>query len=131
MTVYRIGSVKEIPGVRNYVSVDGGMTDNPRFALYEAPYEFLLPDRPDAKADYLCSVAGRCCESGDMLGKDVLIPKPAVGEYLCVLSTGAYNYSMASNYNRVPRPPVVMISGGKVRLVLRRETYEDMIRNDL
>ena len=130
-TVYKVGSVKTIPNVRTYVSVDGGMTDNPRYALYEALYEMVLPERPNEKKDHLYTVAGRCCESGDLIGKDIALPEVHAGDYLCVMATGAYNYSMASNYNRVPRPAVVMIKEGKDRLVIKRETYEDLIRNDL
>ena len=106
ITVYTVGSVKEIPGIRTYVSVDGGMTDNPRYALYGAVYELLLPERPLDKKDTMVTVAGRCCESGDLVASDVRLPKTRAGELLAVLSTGAYNYSMASNYNRVPRPPL-------------------------
>jgi diaminopimelate decarboxylase len=131
ITVYTVGSVKEIPGVRTYVAVDGGMTDNPRFALYGAEYEVALPERMEDPRDTVVTVAGRCCESGDLLARDVSIPAPRAGELLAVLGTGAYNYSMASNYNRVPRPPIVAVSGGADRVILRRETYEDLVRNDL
>jgi len=131
MTVYKVGSVKEIPGVRTYVSVDGGMTDNPRYALYGASYFFVLPERPEADPDTKIAIAGRCCESGDMLGKDIKLALPKSGEYLATLCTGAYNYSMASNYNRVPRLPVVMVTGGKDRLVVKRESYEDIVANDI
>ena len=131
LTVYTVGSVKEIKNVRNYASVDGGMTDNPRFALYEAAYEAVLPCRPDAERDTVYTVAGRCCESGDILIRDITLPKLTPGELLCVLSTGAYNYSMASNYNRVPRPPVVFIRDGEDREVIRRETYADVMAQDL
>lgn len=131
LTVYTVGSVKEIKNVRNYASVDGGMTDNPRFALYEAAYEAVLPCRPDAVRDTVYTVAGRCCESGDILIRDITLPKLTPGELLCVLSTGAYNYSMASNYNRVPRPPVVFIRDGEDREVIRRETYADVMAQDL
>ena len=131
LTVYTVGSVKEIPNVRTYVSVDGGMTDNPRYALYQAAYEVLLPQRPRAERDLVATIAGRCCESGDLVAEDVKLPAVKAGELLCVLATGAYNYSMASNYNRVPKPAVVMVRGGEARLAVRRETYEDLIRNDL
>ena len=131
ITVYTVGAVKDIPNVRTYVSVDGGMTDNPRFALYGAAYEAILPERPEAARDHLVTVAGRCCESGDLLGKDIQLPEVKSGDLLAVLATGAYNYSMASNYNRVPRPPVVMVSGGADRLVIRREGYEDLISLDM
>ncbi len=131
ITVYTVGSVKEIPGIRTYVSVDGGMTDNPRYALYGAVYELLLPERPLDKKDTMVTVAGRCCESGDLVASDVRLPKTRAGELLAVLSTGAYNYSMASNYNRVPRPAVIMVADGTPKLIVRRETYEDLIRLDV
>lgn len=131
VTVYTVGSVKEIPDIRTYVSVDGGMTDNPRYALYGSVYEVVLPQRPLDKKDTLVTIAGRCCESGDLVAADVHLPKTRAGELLAVLSTGAYNYSMASNYNRVPRPAVIMVADGKPKLVVRRETYEDLIRYDV
>lgn len=131
ITVYTIGSVKEIKNVRTYVSVDGGMTDNPRYALYRSKYTMLLPERPNADATETVTIAGRNCESGDLLGENVRLPKTAQGDLLAVLSTGAYNYSMASNYNRVPRPPVVMVKGGEDKLIIKRETYDDIIANDL
>ena len=131
ITVYTVGSVKEIRGIRTYVSVDGGMTDNPRYALYGSEYTMLLPERPLAKASETYTIAGRNCESGDLLGENISLPKVSAGDFLCVLTTGAYNYSMASNYNRVPRPPVVMVKGGEDRLVIKRETYEDLVANDL
>lgn len=131
ITVYTVGSVKEIEGIRNYAAVDGGMTDNPRYALYGAEYTMLLPERPLDNATETYTVAGRNCESGDLLGENISLPKVSAGDLLCVLTTGAYNYSMASNYNRVPRPPVVMVKEGKDRIVVKRETYEDLILNDL
>ena len=131
ITVYTVGSVKEIKGIRTYVAVDGGMTDNPRYALYGSEYTMLLPERPLSEKTETYTVAGRNCESGDLLGENISLPKVKAGDYLAVLTTGAYNYSMASNYNRVPRPPVVMIKGGKDRVVVKRESYEDLIANDL
>lgn len=107
------------------------MTDNPRYALYGAVYELLLPERPLDKKDTMVTVAGRCCESGDLVASDVRLPKTRAGELLAVLSTGAYNYSMASNYNRVPRPAVIMVADGTPKLIVRRETYEDLIRLDV
>lgn len=130
ITVYTVGSVKEIPGICNYVSVDGGMTDNPRHALYGAIYDAVLPERMCDRSDTVVTIAGRCCESGDIVSKNVSIPRAKAGDFLAVLSTGAYNYSMASNYNRLPRPPIVMVRGGQHRVVVRRETYEDLIRLD-
>lgn len=130
-TLYTVGSVKEIPGVRTYVSVDGGMGDNPRYILYQAEYEMLLANKADQPKDACVTVAGKCCESGDLLGENVPLQSPHAGDILAVLSTGAYNYSMASNYNRIPRPAVVMVKNGTSRVIVRRESYEDLIRNDL
>lgn len=131
LTLYTVGGTKEIPGFKNYVSVDGGMPDNPRYALYQSDYTVCVASNMNGKADFECTVAGRCCESGDLLQENVLIPKPVRGDILSVLVTGAYNYSMASNYNRIPRPCVVGIADGKDFTVIRRETFEDLIRNDM
>ena len=131
ITLYTVGSVKEIPNVRTYVSVDGGMTDNPRYILYQSEYSALLANRAGEAVVKPVTIAGRCCESGDLLAEGVMMPDVKVGDTLAVLATGAYNYSMASNYNRVPRPPVVMVSGGKSKVVIKRETYDDLIRNDV
>ena len=130
-TLYTIGSVKEIPNFRNYISVDGGMPDNPRYALYQSQYTALIANKATAPRDYRATIAGRCCESGDLLGENMEIQKAERGDILAVLVTGAYNYSMASNYNRIPRPPVVMIKDGKDRVAVKRETYEDLTRNDI
>lgn len=110
-TLYTVGSVKEIPGVRNYVSIDGGMADNPRYALYQSVYTVVLANRMKEKADFTCTVAGRCCESGDLIQENVDLPRPRRGDILAVLGTGAYNFSMASNYNRLLRPALVTLSG--------------------
>lgn len=133
MTLYTVGTVKQIPGYKNYVSVDGGMTDNPRFALYGSPYTVLLANRAnDESKPFKCSVVGRCCESGDILQENVTLPaNTARGDILAVLTTGAYNYSMSSNYNRIPRPPVVMLKNGESYVAVKRETYEDVCRNDI
>jgi diaminopimelate decarboxylase len=131
VTLYTVESMKSIPGYKDYVAIDGGMTDNPRFALYESRYTALVADRAGDPADFIATIAGRCCESGDLIGVDMPIQRPQVGDTLAVLVTGAYNYSMASNYNRVPRPPVVMLREGQDRLVVRRETFEDMLACDL
>lgn len=131
ITVYTIGSIKKIKDIRTYVSVDGGMTDNPRYALYGSKYTMLLPERAGETPTEVVTVAGRNCESGDLLGENVRIPKAKAGDLLAVLSTGAYNYSMSSNYNRVPRPPVVMVKNGEDKLVIKRETYENIVSNDL
>ncbi len=131
MTLYSVGSVKEIEGYKNYVSIDGGMTDNPRYTLYESEYTVLLASRANDEKDFIATVAGRCCESGDLIQEDVKIPKPQRNEILAVLTTGAYNYSMASNYNRVPRPPVIMLKDGKDYVAVKRETYEDICALDI
>lgn len=131
ITTYTVGSVKTIENIRTYVSVDGGMTDNPRYALYGAEYTVLLPERPLAEKNTVVTVAGRNCESGDLIGENLSLPEVRAGELLAVLTTGAYNYSMASNYNRVPRPAVVMVSEGKDKLIVKRESYEDLISNDI
>ncbi len=126
LTLYRVGSVKTIPDVRTYVAVDGGMADNPRFALYEAVYHAMLPQRPTAAASQTVTIAGRCCESGDLVARDIKLPPVEAGEPLAVLATGAYNYSMASHYNRLPKPPIVLVSGGVPRVIVRRESYQDV-----
>ena len=131
VTLYRVGTVKTIPGVRTYVSVDGGMSDNIRPALYGARYEAFLADRMDARRGPLVTVAGKHCESGDVLIRDVhLPPDVAPGDVLVIPATGAYTYSMASNYNRQPRPAVVLVEEGNVSEIVRRETYEDLLRLD-
>lgn len=130
MTLYTVGSVKEITGYKNYVSIDGGMTDNPRYTLYESPYTVVLASRANDQKDYTATVAGRCCESGDLIQENVKMPKPRRGEILAVLTTGAYNYSMASNYNRVGRPPVVMLNAKRDYIAVRRETFKDICALD-
>ena len=131
-TIYTAGGVRDIKDARCYVSVDGGMPDNPRFALYQAEYDAVVADRADAPRDKVQTIAGRCCESGDLVAQDLKFQTAKPGDTLCVFATGAYNYSMASNYNRVPRAPIVLIGcDGKTRVVVRRESYEDLIRNDL
>ena len=131
MTLYTAGSTKSIPGYKNYVPVDGGMTDNPRYALYGSKYTVYLANRANEEADFRCDVVGRCCESGDIIQPNVLLPEPKRGDLIAVCTTGAYNYSMASNYNRIPRPPVVMLSGGKPTLAVRRETVDDLTALDM
>ncbi|MGV3464585.1 MAG: diaminopimelate decarboxylase [Heyndrickxia sp.] len=130
-TLYSVGSSKEVPNVRKYLAVDGGMSDNIRPALYEAKYEAVLANRPNDKVEETVSIAGKCCESGDMLIWDLPLPKTDSSDLLAVFCTGAYGYSMANNYNRIPRPPVVFVESGKDQLVIKRETYEDIIRLDL
>ncbi|MBO7293586.1 MAG: diaminopimelate decarboxylase, partial [Clostridia bacterium] len=131
LTLYTVGSIKTIPGFKSYVSVDGGMPDNPRFALYGSPYTVEPAGRMDEPRDFVCSIAGRCCESGDLIQEGVALPAPRRGDILAVLTTGAYNYAMASNYNRIPRPPMVLLSGGADRLIVRRETFLDLLRNEV
>jgi diaminopimelate decarboxylase len=131
VTAYRIGTVKEIPGVRTYVAVDGGMSDNMRPMLYGSRYEALIADRAGAVPDSLATIAGMHCESGDILVRDTMLAAPAVGDVLVTPATGAYGYAMASNYNGVPRPPVVFCREGEARAVVRRETYEDLTSRDV
>lgn len=130
-TLYTVGSVKEIPDIRTYVSVDGGMGDNPRYILYQAKYDMILANRVNEPATETVTVAGRCCESGDLLGENVPLAPAKPGDLLAVFATGAYNYSMASRYNRVGIPPVVMVKDGASRVIVRGESLEDLVRNDL
>ncbi|MGN1080537.1 MAG: diaminopimelate decarboxylase, partial [Acutalibacteraceae bacterium] len=131
LTLYTAGSVKEITGYKNYVSIDGGMTDNPRYALYKAEHMIITANKADREADYICTIAGRCCESGDIIRENVKIAKPVSGDIIASLTTGAYNYSMASNYNRFPRPAAVMVGKDGEKLVIRRETLDDLVACDL
>ncbi len=131
LTLYTVSAVKEIKDVRNYVLIDGGMCDNPRYALYKSEYSLCVANKADLDPDYVATVAGKCCESGDLIQENVPLTKPTVGDTVAVFATGAYNYSMASNYNRNPRPAMVALRGGKDRLVIKRETYEDIIKNDV
>jgi len=131
ITVYETGSVKDVPNVRKYLAVDGGMSDNIRPALYEAKYEAVLANRVKDPVEETVSIAGKCCESGDMLIWDLPLPKAEAGDLLAMFCTGAYGYSMANNYNRIPRPPVVFAENGEARLVIRRETFDDIIKLDL
>ncbi|WP_067728200.1 diaminopimelate decarboxylase [Oceanobacillus damuensis] len=131
ITLYTIGSIKQIPGVRDYVSVDGGMTDNIRPALYQAKYEAVIANNPQAKVVKKVSIAGKACESGDMLIWDLPVPEVTHGDILAVFSTGAYNYSMASHYNRLPNAAVVFAEDGNDKLVVKRETFEEVVKNDL
>jgi diaminopimelate decarboxylase len=131
ITLYTVGDVKEIKDIKKYVFVDGGMGDNPRYILYESKYDALIANRAKEEKNDVVTIAGKCCESGDVLASNIAIQKAQPGDTLAVLATGAYNYSMASNYNRIPRPPIVMVSGGKDKLVVKRESYEDLVKNDL
>ena len=132
MTLYTAGTVKIIPGYKSYVSIDGGMTDNPRFALYKSSYTLFAANKMNEECDFECSVVGRCCESGDIIQENVKLPSSVTrGDIIAVLTTGAYNYSMSSNYNRIGKPPVVMLSNGKDYIAVKRETLEDIARNDI
>ena len=131
ITLYTVGAVKEIPDIRTFVSVDGGMSDNPRYALYKSDYEIVCANKAAEERSETVTVAGKCCESGDLIQENTKLQKAEAGDILAVLSTGAYNYSMASNYNRIPRPPVVMVKDGETRVVVKRETYEKIAENDI
>ena len=130
ITLYSVTSIKKIPGFKNYAAIDGGMTDNPRYTLYQAKYTVLPAGRMNDPADFVCAIAGCCCESGDLIQEDVALPEPRRGDLLAVLTTGAYNYSMASNYNRVPRPPVIMLGEDGPYVAVRRETLDDLLDHD-
>ncbi len=131
MTLYTAGTLKTIPGFKSYLSIDGGLPDNPRFALYGSPYTVVLAGKMNEEKNFTCTVAGRCCESGDIIQEDVKMPTPCRGDTVAVMTTGAYNYSMASNYNRIPRPPVVLLAKGEDKIIVRRETFEDMLSLEL
>jgi diaminopimelate decarboxylase len=131
LTLYTVGSRKEIPGLRTYLSVDGGMSDNPRPITYQSQYTALLADRPEAEATDTVTLAGKHCESGDVLLKDLALPPATTGDVLVVLATGAYNASMASNYNRIPKPAAVLVHDGQAELVQRREQPEELLRYDV
>lgn len=131
LTLYTVGCVKEIPDIRTYVSVDGGMIDNPRYILYQAEYEIICANKANEERTQTVTVAGKCCESGDLIQEDTKIQQVVPGDILAVLSTGAYNYSMASNYNRIPRLPVVMVNNGESRIIVKRETYEQVAECDI
>ena len=123
--------IKQIKNVKNYVAIDGGMFDNPRFALYQAKYTVVCAEKMNDNCTETYSIAGKCCESGDIIAEEVMLPKVKEGDVLAVLSTGAYNYSMSSNYNRNLIPPVVMVKDGKDNLAVKPQTYDDLIRNDI
>lgn len=131
ITLYTVGGIKEIPTARKYISVDGGMTDNIRYALYQSKYDFILANKANLPKDDIVTVAGRCCESGDLLGENVALQKAEISDILAVCATGAYNYSMSNHYNRVRKPAVVMVKGGQSRVIIKRETVEDIIRYDV
>ena len=131
ITLYTVGSTKNIPGIRHYVSIDGGMTDNLRPALYNAKYEGLIANKANQPTTELVSIAGKCCESGDMLIWDLPVPKVEHGDILATFSTGAYGYSMANHYNRFPKAAVVFVEKGQDKLVVQRESYKELVKNDL
>jgi len=131
ITLYTVGGIKDIPNIRTYVSIDGGMCDNPRYALYKSKYDVVIADRAGEPKTEVVTLAGKCCESGDLIGEGMPIQQVKVGDTAAVLATGAYNYSMSSNYNRIPKPAVVMVNGGKSYVAVKRETLEDIVRNDV
>lgn len=131
ITLYTVGNVKDIKDVRKYVSIDGGMGDNPRYILYGAEYTSVVANRANAPYDDIATIVGKCCESGDIIIENGRVQKIEEGDILAVLTTGAYNYSMSSNYNRIPRPAMVRVKGGEDKIIIKRETYEDIIRNDI
>jgi diaminopimelate decarboxylase len=130
-SLYTLGSQKAVPGIRKYIAIDGGMSDNIRPALYKAKYEAIIANKADRIPEETVSIAGKCCESGDMLIWDLPLPASEAGDILAVFCTGAYGYSMANNYNRIPRPAVVFVENGRARLAVRRETYEDLVNLDI
>jgi len=131
ITLYSVGNIKDIKGVKKYLAINGGMYDNIRPALYEAKYEALLANRANDPKEEVVTIAGKCCESGDIIIKDIELPKANRGDIIAVLTTGAYCYSMASNYNRNVLPPVVFVNNGKSGLAVKGQTYEDIVRNDI
>lgn len=131
VTLYTVGAIKEIPGVKKYIAVDGGMFDNPRYALYQSKYTPVLANRATEEATEIVSIAGKCCESGDIIAVNVSLPKAESGDILAILSTGAYNYSMAMNYNRNMIPPCVLVNEGKAEYIVRPQSYADINRNDV
>lgn len=131
ITLYTVGGMKNIPNVRTYVSVDGGMSDNIRYALYQAPYTVVNASKANREEDSVVTIAGKCCESGDLIQENTPIATVEVGDILAVLSTGAYNYSMASNYNRIQKPAIVLVNNGSAKVIVQRETYADITKNDL
>lgn len=131
ITLYTVGNIKDIKDIRKYISIDGGMFDNPRYALYQAKYSVILANRANDKASETVSIAGKCCESGDLIAVDVKLPKAKRGDIVAVFSTGAYNYAMSSNYNRNAVPPMVLCLNEKAEYIVKPQTYEDIARNDV
>ena len=130
ITIYTIGAIKEITGLKKYLIVDGGMTDNPRPILYNAKYEAVILDKIDTTSKEIVTIAGKCCESGDILIRNLKLPIASLGDLLVVFSTGAYHHSMASNYNGLTKPAVVLVNNGESDLIVERETYADLVKND-
>lgn len=131
LTLYTVGGIKDIKNIRKYVSIDGGMADNPRYILYGSQYSAVAANHASDEPSEVVTIAGKCCESGDVIIENKKLPRLEVGDTLAILATGAYNYSMASNYNRIPKPAMVAVSGNESKLVIRRETYEDIVKCDL
>lgn len=131
ITIYTVGAIKNIPGIKKYVAIDGGMFESPRYALYQSKYTVLLANRANEPCTEKVSIAGKCCESGDLIAVDVPLPEAKSGDILAVLTTGAYHYSMASNYNRNFIPAAILVNEGKADYILKPQTYEDLVRNDL
>jgi len=130
-TIYKIGSITEVPGIRKYIAINGGMGDNIRPALYESKYEAVIANKMSKEGNEVVTVAGKCCETGDILLRDIELAEPKSGDILAVFTTGAYNYAMASNYNRLPVPGVMLVKDGKWDWIVKPQTYEDIVRNDL
>lgn len=131
ITLYTVGARKEIPNIRTYVSIDGGMCDNPRYALYKSEYEAVVANKAGEERSEQVTIAGKCCESGDLIGENMPLQHAESGDILAVCATGAYNYSMSSNYNRIPKPALVFVNNGESRVAVKRETLDDIIRNDV
>lgn len=131
ITLYKIGVIKDIPGIKEYIIVDGGLPDNPRYALYKSKYSMTIANKAEKQKNRIYTVAGRCCESGDLLGEGIPLQEAEIGDILAVLGTGAYNYSMSSNYNRLLKPAIVMVKDGTSRLIVNRETYADIVKCDI
>lgn len=130
-TIYKVGGTKKTYGGKQYIFIDGGMADNPRTALYDAKYEAVVANKVNFENSEIYTIAGKCCESGDIIIKEIELPEVERGDIMAVLTTGAYNYSMSSNYNRIPKPAVVFVKEGEAKIAVKRETYEDIIRNDI
>lgn len=131
ITLYKVGARKEIPNIRTYISIDGGMCDNPRYILYQSEYEAVVANKANEERSEKVTIAGKCCESGDLIGEAMPLQHAESGDIIAVCATGAYNYSMSSNYNRIPKPAVVFVNNGESRIVVKKETLDDIIRNDI